>query len=154
MQPYFQALSSQFEALHAQVRAALAGLPPEALDWQPGPEINSASVLVTHLTGAERFWIGDVVMGETSHRNREAEFVARGRTAADLENRLQAAEQYLRGAFERLALADLEAERISPRNQQAYLVGWCLNHALEHTALHLGHLEILRQLWEQRVDRG
>jgi ankyrin repeat protein len=29
-------------------------------------------------------------------------------------------------------------------------VAWCLAHALEHTALHLGHMQITRQLWEQR----
>ena len=27
---------------------------------------------------------------------------------------------------------------------------WCLAHALEHTALHLGQMQITRQLWEQR----
>ena len=30
------------------------------------------------------------------------------------------------------------------------LLTWCLAHALEHTALHLGHMQIMRQLWRQR----
>jgi hypothetical protein len=32
-------------------------------------------------------------------------------------------------------------------------VGWALCHILKHTALHLGHLQITRQLWEQRQDK-
>jgi hypothetical protein len=28
--------------------------------------------------------------------------------------------------------------------------GWALNHALAHTALHIGHAQITRQLWDAR----
>lgn len=35
------------------------------------------------------------------------------------------------------------------RLQALHTVAWRLAHALEHTALHLGHMEITRQLWEQ-----
>ena len=40
---------------------------------------------------------------------------------------------------------------IKVRYKQAVLgVAWALLHALEHTAIHLGHMQIMRQLWEQR----
>jgi hypothetical protein len=29
-------------------------------------------------------------------------------------------------------------------------IAWSLLHALEHTALHLGHMQLTRQLWEQQ----
>jgi hypothetical protein len=29
-------------------------------------------------------------------------------------------------------------------------VGWALLHALEHTAIHLGHIQITQQLWDQK----
>jgi len=31
-------------------------------------------------------------------------------------------------------------------------VAWALLHALDHTAQHLGHMQITRQLWDQ--ERG
>ena len=38
--------------------------------------------------------------------------------------------------------------------RRTHRVAWCLLHNLEHVAIHLGHVEILRQLWDQREDRG
>ena len=37
--------------------------------------MNSMNVLVVHLIGAERYWIGDVIAGEPSGRDRESEFM-------------------------------------------------------------------------------
>ena len=51
--------------------------------------------------------------------------------------------------LENFDLGDLETARISPRNDQEVTVAWALDHALKHTAIHLGHLQITRQLWEE-----
>ena len=53
---YFEILRN----LHADLEHSLNDLPPEALDWSPGPDMNSLSVLATHVAGSERYWIGDV----------------------------------------------------------------------------------------------
>ena len=37
-----------YRAAHRQLRAALEGLEAEALNWTPGPEMNSIAVLVMH----------------------------------------------------------------------------------------------------------
>jgi uncharacterized damage-inducible protein DinB len=145
---YFRILQD----LHGQIESALEGLPPEALDWTPDPEMNSISVLVTHLIGAERYWIGDVAMGEASHRDRDAEFRTRGLEAAALKARLAETLAYARRAFERLTLQDLDARRVSPmHDNEEFPVAWAITHALEHTATHLGHIQIMRQLWRQRM---
>jgi uncharacterized damage-inducible protein DinB len=140
--------------LHADIEAAIDGLPPEALDWTPAAEMNSMGVLIVHLTGAERYWIGDVAMGEPSGRDRDAEFRARGLDAAALKARLAETLRYAGGAFERLALSDLERRRLSPMHGEAFPVAWAVAHALEHTATHLGHIQIMRQLWQQRPMIG
>lgn len=137
-------------ALHDAIRAAIAGLPAEALDWVPGPEMNSINVLVVHLTAAERYWIGDVVCGETSHRDRDSEFQARGLVSADLAARLAGVEAFIRDHLDTLAEVKLDEYRISPRDGKKFRAFWALAHALDHTALHLGHLQIQRQLWDQR----
>ena len=146
---FFEAYLSLLHELHTEIEKALAGLPAAALDWTPGPETNSLAVLVVHLTGAERFWVGDVALGEPSHRVRAEEFKAAGLTAEALIARLQDSEAYIRHALPRLSLDDLEAQRIHPRDGRTYSVAWCLLHALEHTATHMGHIELTSQLWRQ-----
>jgi uncharacterized damage-inducible protein DinB len=151
MQPFFEDYLAHLAELHGGIQRAIEGLPSAALDWSPGPELNSLAVLIVHLAGAERFWIGDVVMGESSGRNRAAEFQAHGLQASELAALPAASLDYARGALEKLALADLTAPRTSPRDGREVTVAWALLHALKHTALHAGHVEITRQLWEQQA---
>src|SRR5688500_3063463 len=35
---------------------------------------NTVGILVRHLAGSEKYWIGEVVGGRPAHRNRDAEF--------------------------------------------------------------------------------
>jgi uncharacterized damage-inducible protein DinB len=151
MIPFYEALFDRFHELHAEIEQALAALDAEALDWKPGTDMNSVSVLVTHLSGAERFLIGDVVMRDPSSRNREAEFRVEGRSKEDLLHRLSATEAYIKEAFEKLRLSDLETGRTHPRYSDQVSVAWALLHALEHTANHLGHVELTVQLWQQKT---
>lgn len=148
----YEALMDRLDELHRAAREALDGLPREALDWNPAPEMNSISVLITHFTGAERYWVGDVVRGEPLFRDREAEFRVKGVGHAPLRQRLEDLGTYERRAFESMGLDDLEQERVSPRDGKTYTVAWALEHALEHTAMHVGHIQILSQLWKQRRE--
>ncbi len=150
MQKYFEDYLDCLAALHTDIEHALEGLPQEALEWAPGQEMNTIDILVVHLAGAERYWIGDVAGQEPSGRDRAAEFRAGGLDEATLRKRLADVLEHSRGVLSKLALEDLETPRISPRDGREFTVGWALAHALEHTALHLGHIEITRQMWEQK----
>lgn len=150
MQSFFAAYLNNLQEFHDEIRTAIKGLPQDALDWTPGPETNSLSALVVHLTGAERYWIGDVIGGEPSGRDREAEFKVQGLSEQELIRRLSKNEEFIRKALEPLALQELDAMRTSPRNGRGATVGWALCHVLKHTSLHLGHMQITLQLWKQR----
>jgi len=150
MQPFFTDYLNNLQELHDEIRKAIRDIPQDALDWNFGADTNSLNVLIIHLTGAERYWIGDVIAGESSGRDRDAEFKVKGLTESELLQRLSATEDYLRMALETLSLKALEEKRTSPRNGREITVGWALGHALKHTALHLGHIQIMRQLWEQK----
>jgi uncharacterized damage-inducible protein DinB len=152
MSVFFDDLIDRFAELHTEIEKALDGIPSEALNWVPGPEMNSIAVLVVHLAGAERYWIG-VALNEPSGRDREAEFRTQGLSADALKAHLASADDYARQALARFSLADLEAARQSPRNSKTFTVGWCLAHALEHTALHAGHIQLTRQLWGIKEEK-
>ena len=146
---FYDDLIDRFTELHADIKKVLEGLPAEALDWVPGPDINSIAVLVTHLTGSERYWIG-VAVNKPPERDRDAEFRTKGLSTDELLALVVFVDDFARQVMGSMSLKDLEAVRHSPRNDKAFSVGWCLIHALEHSSLHAGHLQLTRQLWEQR----
>ena len=154
MHKFFADLFEGFHALHMEIEQQLGELPEEALDWQPGPGMNSVNVLMTHLFGAERYWIGDVARGESSHRDRDAEFEAKGLDKAALVRRLKELDAYVAAALGSLELADLEQPRRSRLDGHKCTVGWALTHALEHSATHVGHLQLMSQLWQQKSGKA
>jgi uncharacterized damage-inducible protein DinB len=149
MEEPFDAYLSLFEALHQRVVKAIDTLPAEALDWIPAAGMNSLAVLVVHMAGSQRFWVGDVAMNEPSGRERSAEFQVQGVTSGALQQRLRASLDYTRAALGRLTLEDLSDKRTAAMHDGEISVSWALLHALEHTALHVGHIQITRQLWDQ-----
>ena len=150
MLPFYETLFDRFHELHAEIKQALDALPAGALDWKTGVEMNSVSVILSHIIGAERFLIGDVVMGEPSNRDREAEFHVAGVDKQNLLQRLTTTEDYLKGALEKLSLADLETQRIHPRHGNQVSVAWAILHALEHAATHVGHIQLTVQMWQNK----
>jgi hypothetical protein len=128
-----------FREMHAEVLKALDALPPEALDWSPGPEMNSLTVLVMHITGSERYWVGDVVKGTPSFRDREAEFQARGVDVAALKQRLADLDAYEAGALETLG-ALTSPSKVSPATGGVTVARAAARP--EHTSVHVGHIEV------------
>jgi uncharacterized damage-inducible protein DinB len=150
MRKFYAGLLEHLKALHAEALKNLEGLPVDALDWVPGPEMNSISVLIMHFTGSERYWVGDVVRGDPSFRNRDAEFQTKGVDAAALRQRVVDLDEYEAKAFEDLRVRDLESFKVAPKDGRQVTVAWALLHAMQHTAVHIGHIEILTQQWRQR----
>jgi uncharacterized damage-inducible protein DinB len=153
MRTFFEDFLDRLQELHAYAERAIDGLPSPALDWQAAPDMNSLAVLAMHLTGAERYWIGDVVGRDPSERDRDAEFRAKNLTAEVLTARLRSTLAHSRNVLETLTLEELETTRVAPMHGHTVTVGWALAHALEHTAIHAGQAHIIRRLWDQR-QRG
>jgi len=149
MLPIFEAYLDRLTMLHTEMQRAIEGLPPAALDWSPGPEMNSLGVLATHLAGSERYWVGEVAGGDPANRDRPAEFQAHGLDEAALLARLTASLAHTRATLDRLTLADLEVKRPT-MDRGEVTAAWSLFHNLQHVALHVGQMQLTRQLWEQQ----
>ena len=150
MEPCFADLFERLRFLHAEILKAIQDLPVDALDWAPAPGANAMGALVVHLTGAERYWIGTVIGGEPSDRVRESEFLADGLAVFDLQQRLDDLDRLAPTVLGALSLDDLARPCRVPRDGRTVTVGWALAHTIEHTAVHVGHIQLTRQLWEQR----
>ena len=140
---YLERLEGLQRRLHKEVR----DLPAEAMDWSPGPEMNSVAVLLAHIAGLLHEGI-DIALGDPPGRVREQEFQTRGVLSAEMLRRLDAVIDYARGALPRLSLEDLDKERKD--EDETVTCGWALLHALEHAYLHLGHIQLTCQMWRQR----
>lgn len=149
------------EDLRGQVGELVAGLPAEALTWRPislsasptsGKEereetTNSLTVLATHVAGAEHFWIGEVVGARPRTRDRDAEFAAETGDASALLRLLKEVSVETRAVFSALDAADLAGTREA--RGRTIPVRWCFLHVIDHTALHLGHMQLTYQLWQR-----
>ncbi len=140
---YLQRLEDLQRRLHKEVR----DLPAEAMDWSPGPEMNSVAVLLAHIAGLLHEGI-DITLGDPPGRVREQEFQTRGVLSAEMLRRLDTVIDYARRALPRLGLEDLDKERKD--EDGTVTCGWALLHALEHAYLHLGHVQLTCQMWRQR----
>ncbi|MBU0490653.1 MAG: DinB family protein [Chloroflexi bacterium] len=150
MDPIVQEIVNVLEATRLDVARIIREAPPETLNWQPVPEANSLWVIATHMAGSERFWIGEVVGGQAAGRNRDAEFQARCASEEDREALLMRLGEVGRTSWQvlsRFSPAQLLQKRTAWDRDTTAL--WVILHVVEHNSLHLGHMELTFQMWEQ-----
>lgn len=131
--------------LHEECKDVFRGLSPEQLDWRPIEGENSLAVLAVHIAGAEKFWVGDCILEESSHRNRPAEFATKDVAEEVLTRALDDSLEYVQTALARISDEMLTDFRTHPRTGEKISIAWALNHVIQHTALHLGHMQITRE---------
>jgi hypothetical protein len=130
----------------------IKGLDDETVNWRPPvPGANSLLVLVTHaVASAEEHVVGNAA-GKTVVRNRDAEFAATGGSghlaarAAEVRRRIDDALGGLEGR--------LDEERDPPFRSwpgSRTTVRDRLIHSVSHTAEHVGHAQLTRDLIAKR----
>ena len=122
MEPVLKPHLELLELLHQDCQIQISGLTQEELDWRPGHDMNSLAVLAAHVAGAERYWVGDVIMGEVSGRDRSAEFTTSAVSGEILSHRLASAFDYSRKALQDLTAGQLVEVRTSPRDGRKFTV--------------------------------
>jgi hypothetical protein len=150
MLPVFADYLKELESLYKDAAKAIDGLPQEALDWVPAPGANTISVLIAHMTGSQRFLVGDMIGDIPSQRNRQAEFETAGQDQATLTAMLGRAMTVTRDTMEKLTITDLESIQPHVKDGRSFTTTFAMNHALAHTGVHVGHLQMTRQLWDMK----
>ena len=136
--------------LRGQVKILLEGLPKEALDWRPLDgqgelATNSMAVMTIHLAGSEAFWIKEIIGRQSIQRDRDAEFVAKGLGFSELAAKLEAGAKDSAAILSPLTPGQLEETR--KFRDRTVTVRWAILHLIEHFAMHVGHMQLTRQLW-------
>lgn len=157
MEPIFSEAIARLEVLHSEFVGYMAGLSIDELDWTPGPAMNSLCVLAVHVAEAERFWVGAIV-DKLFERDRPAEFCASGFELAQLQLRFAKNIAFCRAEFAGLpanCLADVvDVSKYRHWPPQRFTRGWALMQAVAHSAEHVGHAGMTRQLLDARRSQG
>lgn len=147
MHQIFEPTYTILSSLRNEAADVLMNLPQDALDWKPAEHMSSIGVLVAHLAGSTSYWITDVAGQIDTKRNRDAEFQVKGEDGAALLARLDAALESARQTLDTFDVTDLTLERIARRDGRQVTVAWCMSHAVEHFGVHVGHLQVMRDMW-------
>lgn len=146
-------IAGQIERQLRKIGKELAELPDEALnrelEIQP---TNTLFQLGTHVAGSARYWAITCAGGTDFCRRRETEFSASGRGEA-LRADLELLVSQIHDSLDPLSGADLDRPTGGDPKfnstgglEEPLPLRDAVLHALEHTALHLGHIQITRQL--------
>lgn len=149
MEPLYSAYLGLLRNVHNGMKKAMEGLPQEAIDWIPGEQMNSLGGIIAHTVGTEMSFHQRAIAGEPFERDGAAEWATRGKSAAELGAMMDQSEAVAERVLAGLALASLGEER-TLRADRKVTVAYALLHNLDHGGDHLGHMQITRQLWDQR----
>ena len=147
----------RIDDLRGQVHDLVTGLSAEALNWRPveGADdhaTNSLAVLAAHITGAEYFWIAEVVGRAPPSRDRDAEFKV---LVTNPDNLITTFSQI--GEETRNVLSNLTRQQIETSREvrgRTVPVRWAILHVIDHTALHLGQMQLTLQLYRSGQGVG
>ena len=145
------------ESIRTRLQAVIGcldGLTEPQINWRPTvAEGNSAYALAAHTLGNARAWVLGIACGQPMRRDRPAEFAASGADAQRLRDDLASLTAQIADALGAMTPEQLERRFVPP--QELWGGGnpvheitprYALLHVVEHAALHLGHVELTRDL--------
>ncbi len=136
------------EDLHRRVTETVAPLGDDDINRTVAGLKNSPGILLRHIAGSERYWIGEIVGGSPAHRNRDSEFgrerLQKGALLAELDGVMALTREVLGrlGAADLLQEVDVQRSRGVVKETKAL----ALLHATQHLAYHLGQLRYAAKL--------
>ena len=156
-----RSIERSLTSLTGKLLDSLESLPPDALNtWKPAAArdgshaMNTFAALAAHAFGAAENWTLIITGAHPATRDRDAEFRAQT-TLAALRAKRDAWLADLHTQLAAMTEADFAAP-IPPSLVRSDVTGWTvldgMMHAIDHTALHLGHVQIQRQLWEYEKE--
>ena len=132
-----------------EIKGIIKNLDQESLNWTPlSPEqTNSVYSLVVHLCGSERQMIHHTIGKLKIERDRDAEFRAKGESVNELETLMKDTSEASREILKSLTTEQL-GELHDTGLWGEITVRRAILRQIHHQALHLGQIQITRQLYQ------
>jgi uncharacterized damage-inducible protein DinB len=137
--------ADKLEQLHGRIQDCISRLTPEQIWARTSENENAIGNLVLHLSGNIRQWIGSGVAGLPDHRERDAEFAARGgKSTQELAELLKTRVSDVASIIRELPPSRL-TERIQPQGYDTTVIE-AIAHVVEHFAQHTGQIILLTKM--------
>ena len=139
------------DQLLSQILDSLTDMSKETLNMDLDiPEVNSLYVLARHVLGSVEEWGLYFGTGHQVQRDRDSEFMASGKINELVEYK----NSWMPLLHARASkIDDSQLNNESWRPESGLSIGDALLHTVDHTAVHLGHLQLTKQLIEHQVIR-
>ena len=153
MDTEIESYSRLLQLIVKRLCASLEGMSEAQLNWRPPTDgANSAYVIAAHTLGNARAWVLGIACGRPVERDRPAEFRASGHDATELTAQGQQLSDDMVEGLASLPPSALERRLVPPRSLWGEGEPWeisvreALLHVMEHASLHVGQLQITRDL--------
>lgn len=139
---------SILETMQSEMQKIMAEVGVEGMNWTPPlKEVNSLYAIATHTTASQLWWIQENLHGQKVERDRISEFTASDQNLERVNTSIKEGQALTRQILEAIKPEDLQ--KLREVKGKSYTVEWIVLHVIEHTATHLGHMQLTKQMWEQ-----
>jgi hypothetical protein len=118
-------------------------VPDEALTWRPAPGASHLAGLVHHITEVELFTVRAADGDDTPWHGRDGSSLERDADAAALIELIVTADRAMFGILEALPVDRLR----EPQSGHDRTFGSALVEESDHSAIHVGQMQLTRHLW-------
>lgn len=145
LHPLLQGLLTTAHDRHVDMVDLISGLPEDALDWKPAERAVSLAGLVHHILHVERSMALEASTGDADWEHANGHGL--GETAAEqaLVALIDATDTEVKRALQGLD----EATLLRVTEPDGRTVGSGLVEEFDHGAMHYGHMQMVRLLWEE-----
>jgi uncharacterized damage-inducible protein DinB len=146
MLPAVEAVWEQSQRILNETFKWADGLSDEQLNWRPkGKDTNTLGNLISHIMGLGLFAVTERIGGQSTGRDRNAEFTAPV-TREVLNQRRAECETRIRDTLSTLTSADLERAITTPAGGGQTTVLKLLVFTVSHMSQHMGQVIVTRKL--------
>jgi len=144
-------IQSFLKQIYSRLNQAIENINNAELNWRPSKSSNSIGNLLTHISGAEEFWLHHIIGGMKTDRVRQSEFDVKEFNIDELTSHIDKVHFQSLEIISRLSDHDLITERGFWSNleqkEKLTTVYWCILHVIEHAGLHIGQIYFIRKMY-------
>jgi hypothetical protein len=129
---------------HVDMINLIRDLPDDALTWRPGPAMSSLAGLVRHVMDDETQFVRSVAGMPNGWPGSNGKWMDAAGTAAELVALIADGDALLKAVYPGLSAAQMRL----PHPAIGTPIGQELVQAADHCAMHYGHMQITRHLYE------
>lgn len=147
--PLLAGVLSAMHFAHYNMVQLVADLPPDALTWQPGPDMGTLAGIVRHTLYCERYAFLAATGADRSYDEATSRGLWQATDDADaLVRQITEADAEMKAALPSLTVADLGTRIVAWGGPGQEMAGVLIADVATHSAMHWGHMQMTRQLWE------